>query len=808
MGQSAANDVTPATRDHQVVIPKKATLRAEDALVDLAVRHQEAKIDVATALFEPQIDFSYLKLKPDHASRPLWVVADGRIILEAFSPVAHQAQDFLITIAEPVSRPSRIHEYKLTPYSLYAAVSVGLETEAILDVLNRLSKVAVPDQITKFIRDCTISYGKIKLVLKHNRYFIESSYPEILRILLQDPLIQSAQLIRTEDELAELEKANRSQPQSINNKRISELKSTTAISSSGESTPKSESGAPAASGATEDPDFGAVITVDRDDEDEDNDLMDESDFVQSFEIQKSMVEDVRRRCGELDYPLMEEYDFRHDDVNANLGIDLQPRTTIRDYQEKSLSKMFGNGRARSGIIVLPTGAGKTLVGITAACTVKKSTLVLCTNAISVDQWANEFRNWSTVREGQIAKFTADHKSKFVGDAGIVISTYTMIAHSGRRAADTARMLEFINSTEWGLLLLDEVHVVPANVFRRVLTTVAAHAKLGLTATLVREDDKILDLNFLIGPKLYEANWMDLAHRGHIAKVEATEVWCPMTGDFYKEYLKAGPSKKRLLCVMNPNKYMACEYLIRWRESENDKIIVFSDNVFALRHYAMTLQRPFIYGQTSIDERQAVLRAFREGKDARFRTIFLSKVGDTSLDLPEATCLIQISSQFGSRRQEAQRMGRILRAKRRNEEGFKSRFYTLVSRDTDEMFYSAKRKRFLVDQGYEFKVIKSLDDLVPPEKQHTLKLFDRSTHRKLLEEVKLADDETALGLDVVTTKEDDLAGVFFQREKAQLANGFGASAKKGAKGKAGGGRGKEKEPPKKENPLFKMRKKGL
>lgn len=426
--------------------------------------------------------------------------------------------------------------------------------------------------------------------------------------------------------------------------------------------------------------------------------------MQSLEIKQSLVEEVKRRCTELDYPLMEEYDFRNDSFNPNLDMDLSPKTTIRDYQEKSLSKMFGGGggRARSGIIVLPTGAGKTLVGITAACTVKKSTLVLCTNAIAVEQWANELKRWSTIPGGAIAKFTADSKTRFAGDAGIVISTYTMISHTGKRAYDSQKMLEFINSQEWGLLILDEVHVVPAAVFRRVLTVVAAHTKLGLTATLVREDDKIEDLNFLIGPKLYEANWMDLANSGHIAKVEATEIWCPMAGSFYKEYIASKAGKKRLLCVMNPAKFMATEWLIRWREAEGDKIMVFSDNVFALSHYAVTLKKPFIYGQTSHEERKRILQAFRDGHPL-FKTIFLSKVGDTSLDLPEATCLIQISSQFGSRRQEAQRMGRILRAKRRHEEGFKSRFYTLVSRDTDEVSFSAKRRSFLVDQGYEFKV---------------------------------------------------------------------------------------------------------
>ena len=235
-----------------------------------------------------------------------------------------------------------------------------------------------------------------------------------------------------------------------------------------------------------------------------------------------------------------------------------------------------------GCLLIDFSAGKTLVGITAACTVKKSTIILCTNAISVAQWSKEFRRWSTIPQEQIAKFTADSKQRFPGKAGVLISTYTMISHTGKRAYDTQKMLEFVNGHDWGLMILDEVHVVPANVFRRVLTTVAAHTKLGLTATLVREDDKIEDLNFLIGPKLYEANWMDLANRGHIAQVEATEVWCPMPGDFYNEYTKSKPGKRRLLCVMNPAKFMATQHLIQWRESLGDKIIVFSDNVFALQ----------------------------------------------------------------------------------------------------------------------------------------------------------------------------------------------------------------------------------
>ncbi|RKO89625.1 P-loop containing nucleoside triphosphate hydrolase protein [Blyttiomyces helicus] len=668
------------------------------------------------------LDYTFLPLKPDHRARPLWVCDDGleaRIMLEAFSPLAAQAQDFLITIAEPVSRPARMLDFKLTSYSLYAAVAVGMETGTRLEVLERFSKVEIPDRVVNFIRESKMSYGKVKLVLKDN------SYPDILRKLLLDTTIARARVIREDEE----------------DTIFSSTRGPKALPAPSSAT---NGAAPSSSADAADPTFSTVITLHRADEAEDG--LDEEEFTHSFEIDKTELGEVKRRCIEVDYPLMEEYDFRYDVVNPNLDINLSPKTVIRDYQEKSLSKMFGGGggRARSGIIVLPTGAGKTLVGITAACTVKKSTLVLCTNALSVEQWANEFRNWTSIKEGQIAKFTADDKKKFVGSAGIVVSTYTMISHSGKRVWETAKMIEWINSFEWGLLILDEVHVVPAQVFRRVLETVAAHTKLGLTATLVREDDKIENLNYLVGPKLYEANWMDLAGRGHIAKVEATEIWCPMTGAFYSEYMASKPGKRRLLFVMNPSKFMTCQYLIQLREAAQDKIIVFSDNVFALRvSLRDQIRRLFIYGQSSHAERTEYFQKFREGHPS-CRTIFLSKVGDTSLDLPEATCLIQISSQFGSR------------------------FFTFVSRDTDEVQLSAKRRRFLVDQWYEFKVIPNIEELILASVRPTLHYSSPAEQADLLRLVQEAGDGDCDD-EQMSTSVDDLAGEWVNKWAARGAN---------------------------------------
>jgi DNA excision repair protein ERCC-3 len=197
--------------------------------------------------------------------------------------------------------------------------------------------------------------------------------------------------------------------------------------------------------------------------------------------------------------------------------------------------MFGNGRARSGIIVLPCGAGKTLVGVTAACTLNKRALVLCNSGVSVEQWKQQFKMWSTAEDNMICRFTHEAKDKPIG-AKILISTYSMITLTGKRSYEAEKVMEWLKGQEWGLMLLDEVHTIPAKMFRRVLTIVSAQCKLGLTATLVREDDKITDLNFLIGPKLYEANWLELQSKGFLARVQCCEVWCPMTPEFYRNFL--------------------------------------------------------------------------------------------------------------------------------------------------------------------------------------------------------------------------------------------------------------------------------
>eukprot|EP00596_Hydrurales_sp_CCMP1899_P000532 CAMPEP_0119052400 /NCGR_PEP_ID=MMETSP1177-20130426/73711_1 /TAXON_ID=2985 /ORGANISM="Ochromonas sp, Strain CCMP1899" /LENGTH=530 /DNA_ID=CAMNT_0007031957 /DNA_START=3 /DNA_END=1593 /DNA_ORIENTATION=- len=445
-----------------------------------------------------------LSLKPDHEKRPIWVTEDNLIILEAFSPYYTQAYDFLIDISEPEARPEFIQSYRLTEDSLYAAVAVSWSTESIIKVLNILCKTQIPNKLIKYIRDCTYTFGKAKLVLKDNNFYVESQYSDVLRELLKHPSIKAARVFDD----------------------------------------RSKDGFLESSVLQEDRRNTTKVEIDVDDDENDDELVGNSDGrdslkTVSFMVAQNSVQEVKRYAKEhCKYPLLEEYDFRNDNKNPLLSMDLRPSTTIRPYQERSLSKMFGNGRARSGIIVLPCGAGKSLTGVTAASTIKRATIVMCINNSSVNQWKDQFLTWTTLPEKYIKKFTSGFKDTLpsineaeagaimmkavsgrewglmilddtlpsINEACIVITTYAMVCHGGRRSEAGAIMMKAVSGREWGLMILDEVHVAPADMFQKVLNIVNAHCKLGLTATLVREDNKIKDLSFLVGPKLYEANW--------------------------------------------------------------------------------------------------------------------------------------------------------------------------------------------------------------------------------------------------------------------------------------------------------------
>lgn len=266
--------------------------------------------------------------------------------------------------------------------------------------------------------------------------------------------------------------------------------------------------------------------------------------------------------------------------------------------------------------------------------------------------------------------------------------------------------------------------------------------------------------------------MELWNNGYLARVQCAEVWCPMTPEFYREYLNCKTRKRILIYVMNPNKFRACQYLVRYHEKRKDKIIVFSDNVFALQAYARSMGAPYIYGPTGQAERMQIIQNFKH--NPAVRTIFISKVGDNSFDMPDANVLIQIASHGGSRRQEAQRLGRILRAKKgSNPNETNAYFYSLVSQDTKEMAYSTKRQRFLVNQGYAFKIVTKLPGL---ETDPELMYGTREEQQILLQQVLAANETEA--------EEENLPSEF----QSSVAGKTGAkfSRKQGSMGAMSGG----------------------
>ena len=628
--------------------------------------------------------------------KPLWVFPDGFILFETFASFCEEIEDFLITFSEPVSRTKLVHEYIITPYSLYAAVTCGMNGKDIIKILRKLSKNLLPKTIFRMIYVSTKFFGKVQLILFRDKYFIYASSYKIIQTLLNDKKIGKLGFSMT-----------------IHLKKIEFLLYT--VKGCSDKTVFLDWKV-LVKEAKRNLDFRKLIT---------------KYIIFSIEQKENKIEKIKRRSMELDCPLLEEYDFLNDTLIPNIKIELNPTAIIRKYQEKALCKMFNRGRARSGVIVLPCGAGKTIVGIASTGIIKKTSLVICNSTVSVEQWRKQFLKWSNIHPSKIRSFIAGQFFDLENcRSDIIVTTYSMISFGGQRAKLSASLLNEIKTREWGIVILDEVHIVPANIFRKVLGIIKTHCKLGLTATLLREDRKVGDIGFLIGPKLYEANWLDLEKIGYLAMACCAEICCLMPPDFFESYLTGTNSSRQILCALNPNKARICDFLIKYHESRGDRILVFSDNVFALRSYATKMQKAFIYGATGSVERMRILRNFQKNEG---QTLFISRIGDTSIDLPEANVILQISSHYGSRRQEAQRLGRILRPKSKSRKAF---FYSLVSSSTEEMFYANKRQQFLVSQGYDFKTILDFSEL----KNNCNLIFENEDEKNILLKQILSNSE--------------------------------------------------------------------
>ncbi|MFQ5845074.1 MAG: DNA repair helicase XPB, partial [Planctomycetota bacterium] len=365
---------------------------------------------------------------------------------------------------------------------------------------------------------------------------------------------------------------------------------------------------------------------------------------------------------------------------------------LRPYQEEAVDAFWAGGTVRggSGVIVLPCGAGKTVVGMGVMARLRRKTLILTTNLTAVRQWQEELQDKCAIAPADIGEYTSARKDI----RPVTVSTYQILTYRRSRTEEFVHFRLF-RDYDWGLLIYDEVHLLPAPVFR-FTAEIQATRRLGLTATLVREDGKEEDVFTLIGPKRCDIPWKVLEKQGFIAPAECTEVRILMSDEDRARYAAADRRQKFRIASENHCKLDTLQRLLH--AHDGDLVLVIGQYLRQLRRIAQVTGAPLITGRTPNDERYELYNRFRSGD---IRRLIVSRVGNFAIDLPDANVLVQVSGTFGSRQEEAQRLGRILRPKQDNG---RAHFYSLVTRDTLDQDYAQNRQLFLTEQGYSYRIL--------------------------------------------------------------------------------------------------------
>ena len=367
--------------------------------------------------------------------------------------------------------------------------------------------------------------------------------------------------------------------------------------------------------------------------------------------------------------------------------------SLRPYQEQAVDDFWAGG---SGVVVLPCGAGKTIVGAAAMARAGATTLILVTNTVSARQWRDELLRRTTLTEDEIGEYSGQRKDV----RPVTIATYQVMT---TRRGGAYTHLELFDARDWGLVVYDEVHLLPAPIFR-MTADLQARRRLGLTATLVREDGREGDVFSLIGPKRFDAPWKDIEAQGYIAPADCVEVRVTLTDHERLLYATAEPDARYRLASTAHTKNAVIERLVERHRGQ--PMLVIGQYLDQLDEIGEHIGAPVIKGETTVRERQRLFEAFRTGE---LDCLVVSKVANFSIDLPEASVAIQVSGSFGSRQEEAQRLGRLLRPK---QDGRTAHFYAVVSRDTSDAEFAAHRQRFLAEQGYAYRIVDA-DDLLGP-----------------------------------------------------------------------------------------------
>jgi DNA excision repair protein ERCC-3 len=561
------------------------------------------------------------------AAKPLIVQSDRTLLLDVHAERAEDARSAILPFAELEKSPEHIHTYRISPLSLWNAASAGLTPQDVVKTLNTYSRYEIPEGISGGFADTMARYGRIRL---------RAAEPAQSSAAAPSPPPGGTEelFLVAEDDAVEKEIA--------------------AAKTLGDYLTKTEGG---------------------------------------FTLKLINRGTVKRELIKLGWPVQDEAPLRE---GAALELSLRDSCasgrpfTLRDYQTGAARSVLGNGGPGTGfgVVVLPCGSGKTIVGMAVMALLKTNTLILSANVAAVHQWIDELLDKTTLTQDQIAEYSGDSKAV----APVTIATYQILTWRPDKDGNFPHFTLF-RTHPWGLIIYDEVHLLPAPVFR-VTAELQAVRRLGLTATLVREDGAEDAVFSLVGPKRYDVPWKDLEQKGWIAEAFCTEVRLDLPGRLKIPYAVAGKREKYRIAAENPRKEEATLELIA--NHPLDHILVIGQYISQLESIARLLKAPLVTGKTPNTERERIYGAFKKGE---LRVMVVSKVANFALDLPDASMAVQISGSFGSRQEEAQRLGRILRPK----ENKNSYFYTIVSHTTVEEDFAANRQKFLAEQGYRYSI---------------------------------------------------------------------------------------------------------
>ena len=570
---------------------------------------------------------------------PLIVQTDRTLLLDVHSPLAEECMDALIPFAELIKSPEHLHTYQVTPLSLWNAASAGFSSDMAIETLKKYSRYDVPQSVEVWVKDTAERFGKLRLVpgpvievengVKEEYLYLVSSSPFVFKEIESNAFSKKF-LVPCEYEMPSDSKTDLTE----NEKKF------------------------------------------------------------CFKLNLTDRGIIKQNLIKIGWPVKDDVPLVD---GAPLEINLREETLsgknfgVREYQQNAAASLVGDKGPGTGFgtIVLPCGAGKTIVGMQLMSILKTNTLIVTTNISAVHQWIDELMDKTNLTRDQIAEYTGESKSI----KPVTVATYQILTWRPEKDGPYPHFSLF-RSNNWGLIIYDEVHMLPAPVFR-VAAELQAVRRVGLTATLIREDGCEGHVFSLVGPKRFDVPWKELEKSRWIATAQCIEVRIPLEQGKEIEYAVAGNREKHRIASENNLKLGIVKELVE--KCTEDKILVIGQYLKQLNEIAAILKVPIVTGKTPNSERDRIFADFRNGS---IKVLVVSKVANFAIDLPDASMAIQVSGTFGSRQEEAQRLGRILRPKERT-----SRFFTLITKDTVEEEFGNNRQKFLAEQGYSYRIIR-------------------------------------------------------------------------------------------------------